>query len=92
MNVVKRAEIVVSQAEMRMFDQTIWQKQEQRARQFRDRCRFLGLILGTMVLVIGLATTSEKTFLNLGWIVGTGLCVMFGVMIGRYVYRKRSPW
>jgi len=90
--VIEHAASIVERAEIQMFDRMGFLDQDLRARRFRERWRSVGLVLAAMVLTVGLATTGEKSFLNVGWIVGALLIALIGVMIGSYVYRKRAPW
>jgi len=90
--VIEHAAHIVERAEVQMFDRMGFLDQDLQARRFRERWRLVGLGWAAMVLVIGLATTGDKSFLNAGWIIGALLIALLGVMIGSYVYRKRAPW
>jgi hypothetical protein len=92
LSVIDRAEQIVKHAGINMFNNAKVAERESAARKYRERWRIIGLGLGTLVLIMGLATTNETTFLNVGWIVGALLAIVIGAMIGRYVYRKQTPW
>jgi hypothetical protein len=92
-DVIMRAERIVQRQITSALNRAEMMEQECRAVAFRDRWRYVGVTLGVVILVVGMGTTSDKAaFLNFGWIAGAGLSMLAGVIIGHFVYRKRSPW
>jgi hypothetical protein len=92
-DVIMRAERIVQRQMTSALDRSEIMKQERRAVAFRDRWRYVGVALGFVILFVGMGTTSDKAaYLNFGWIAGAGLSMLAGVIIGHFVYRKRSPW
>ena len=91
-SVVNEAERIVERSEVKMFDRLRFMDKEAQAIHYRDRWRFVGLALALVIMGVGLATTSERSFLNVLWPLASLVVSLGSVMIGRYVYSKRSPW
>jgi hypothetical protein len=93
-NIIAHAEWVVSRvdAERQAWDMVAIMDKEERAVTFRERWRYAGVMLGTLILILGMATTPDSKIVNVFWWAGAGLAMLAGVIIGHLVYRKRTPW
>lgn len=71
---------------------TMSRSKEERALEYRDRWRYFGALSGFTVLMIGLCVTQRWQWVNLFWIIGAGLVWVISGMIGRVVYKRKTPW
>ena len=67
-------------------------EQEARAAKYQDRWRYVGSVVATICLVLGIILSPNHLHVRWQWLTGAGLSVILSESIGRVVYRHKSPW
>jgi hypothetical protein len=62
------------------------------ARNYRDRWSILGAVVGMIVIFVGMALTPESRNLAGGWYLAGIICAFIGLLIGQFIYRRKSEW